>query len=133
MKHLKGFNALSRKKSHRKSLFSNMASSIILNKRIYTTLAKAKALRQYVEPIINKSKIDNLHSRRYVFKYIQNKKSVKELFNNVSHKIINRYGGYTRIIRIPKRMGDNAQKCFIELVDFNDIYVKSKLKKTRRS
>ncbi|UOF94615.1 MAG: 50S ribosomal protein L17 [Bacteroides sp.] len=133
MKHLKGFNQLSKQYKHRKLMLSNMAASIIIKKRIYTTLAKAKALRTYVEPIINKAKLDNMNSRRLVFRYLQDKKSALELFNNIANKIANRNGGYTRIIRTECRNGDNAQKCFIELVDFNTIYNKDIIKKTRRS
>jgi large subunit ribosomal protein L17 len=117
-------------------MLSNMASSLILSKRIETTVAKAKALRKYVEPLITKSKEDTTHSRRIVFSYLQNKDSVKTLFSEVSEKIATRPGGYTRIIKTGNRLGDNADMCIIELVDFNLIYTsdesKSAAKKTRR-
>ena len=120
MKHGKRFNHLGRIPSHRKAMLSNMASSLILEKKISTTLAKAKALRKYVEPLITKSKDDTTHSRRVVFSYLQNKHSVKELFDEVSQKISDRPGGYTRIIKLGNRLGDNADLCLIELVDFNE-------------
>jgi large subunit ribosomal protein L17 len=116
-------------------MLANMASSLILNKRIETTLAKAKALRKYVEPLITKSKDDTTHSRRTVFAYLQNKDVVKELFGNVAEKIAERPGGYTRIIRLGARLGDAAETCLIELVDFNEVFVKEakvKAKSTRR-
>ena len=136
MKHGKRFNHLGRIPSHRKAMLSNMASSLILEKKISTTLAKAKALRKYVEPLITKSKEDTTHSRRVVFSYLQNKYSVKELFDEVSQKISDRPGGYTRIIKLGNRLGDNADLCLIELVDFNQFIKESDTttgnKKTRR-
>ena len=136
MKHGKRFNHLGRIPSHRKAMLSNMASSLILEKKISTTLAKAKALRKYVEPLITKSKDDTTHSRRVVFSYLQNKHSVKELFDEVSQKISDRPGGYTRIIKLGNRLGDNADLCLIELVDFNQFTKESDTttgnKKTRR-
>lgn len=136
MRHGKSVNHLGRKTAHRHAMLSNMASSLILSKRIETTVAKAKALRKYVEPLITKSKEDTTHSRRIVFSYLQNKDSVKTLFSDISEKISTRPGGYTRIIRTGNRLGDNADMCIIELVDFNLIYSnddsKSAAKKTRR-
>ncbi|MBC7387829.1 MAG: 50S ribosomal protein L17 [Opitutaceae bacterium] len=136
MRHGKSVNHLGRKTAHRHAMLSNMASSLILSKRIETTVAKAKALRKYVEPLITKSKEDTTHSRRIVFSYLQNKDSVKTLFSEVSEKIAARPGGYTRIIKTGNRLGDNADMCIIELVDFNLIYTndesKSAAKKTRR-
>lgn len=120
MRHNKGFNHLGRKSGHRKAMLSNMASSLIMHKRIETTLAKAKALREYVEPLITKSKDDSTHSRRTVFAYLKNKEAVSELFRNVAPKIADRPGGYTRIIKIGFRQGDAAEMAFIELVDFNE-------------
>lgn len=137
MRHGKKVNHLGRKSAHRAALLSNMASSLILNKRITTTVAKAKALRKYVEPLITKSKEDTTHSRRTVFSYLQNKESVKTLFSEVAGKISARPGGYTRIIKLADvRAGDNADMCLIELVDFNTLYTKDgvvKKAKTRRS
>ena len=137
MRHGKKINHLGRKTAHRSALLSNMASSLILNKRITTTIAKAKALRKYVEPLITKAKDDTTHSRRTVFSYLQNKESVKTLFSEVAGKIADRPGGYTRIIKMGEtRVGDNAEMCLIELVDFNTIYKKEgavKAAKTRRS
>lgn len=138
MRHGKKVNHLGRTSSHRKALMSNMASSLILEKRITTTVAKAKALRKYVEPLLTKSKSDTTHSRRTVFSYLQNKESVKELFGSVASKIAERAGGYTRIIKLGDvRLGDNAEMCLIELVDFNTLYSKDekagKATKTRRS
>lgn len=137
MRHGKKFNHLGRTASHRKAMLSNMASSLILNKRITTTVAKAKALRVYVEPLITKSKSDTTHSRRTVFSYLQNKESVKALFGEVASKVADRPGGYTRIIKMDdNRLGDNAEVCMIELVDFNTLYTKDgevKKAKTRRS
>jgi len=136
MRHGKSVNHLGRKTAHRNAMLSNMASSLILSKRIETTVAKAKALRKYVEPLITKSKEDTTHSRRIVFSYLQNKDSVKTLFSDVSEKVATRPGGYTRIIKTGNRLGDNADMCIIELVDFNLIYTndESKVasKKTRR-
>ena len=137
MRHGKKVNHLGRKTAHRQALLSNMASSLILNKRITTTVAKAKALRKYVEPLLTKSKDDTTHSRRTVFSYLQNKESVKTLFSEVASKIADRPGGYTRIIKLGDvRVGDNAEMCLIELVDFNTLYSKegvAKKAKTRRS
>ena len=139
MRHNKKFNHLGRKSAHRKAMLSNMASSLILNKRIITTVAKAKALRMYVEPLITRSKEDNTSNRRLVFSYLQNKYAVTELFREVSTKIADRPGGYTRIIRMPNmRAGDAADMCMMELVDYNDVYVNegkkaAKTKTTRRS
>ncbi|MFN5555464.1 MAG: 50S ribosomal protein L17 [Chryseotalea sp.] len=123
MRHGKKINHLGRKHSHRAALLSNLASSLILNKRITTTVAKAKALRKYVEPLLTKAKNDTTHSRRTVFSYLGNKESVKELFGEVASKIANRPGGYTRIIKMSdSRLGDNAEVCLMELVDFNTLY-----------
>ena len=135
MRHGKRFNHLSRKAPHRKSMLSNMASSLIIHKKIETTVAKAKALRTYVEPLITKSKSDTTHSRRQVFSLLQDKNSVNELFNNVSEKIADRPGGYTRIIKMGNRLGDNAEMCVIELVDYNLLLLgeeKDKKTKSRR-
>jgi len=136
MRHGKKFNHLGRTSSHRAALLSNMASSLILSKRIETTVAKAKELRKYVEPLITKSKTDNTNNRRVVFSYLQNKEAIKELFGIVSEKVANRPGGYTRIIKLGNRLGDNAEVCFIELVDFNETMLAAaaeKGAKTRRS
>ena len=121
MRHGKRFNHLSRKAPHRKSMLSNMASSLILHKKIETTLAKAKALRKFVEPLLTKSKSDTTHSRRSVFSILENKEAVNELFNKVSEKISSRPGGYTRIIKTGFRLGDNAEMSVIELVDYNTL------------
>ncbi len=120
MRHRKKFNHLSRTSAHRKAMLSNMASSLIIHKRIKTTLAKAKALRMYVEPLINKSKTDNTHSRRIVFSHLQNKEAVSELFREISEKVASRPGGYTRILKLGNRQGDAAEVCYIELVDYNE-------------
>jgi large subunit ribosomal protein L17 len=136
MRHGKKFNHLGRTASHRAALLSNMASSLILHKRIQTTVAKAKELRKYVEPMITKSKTDSTNNRRVVFSYLQNKDAIKELFSIVSEKVANRPGGYTRIIKLGNRLGDNAEICFIELVDFNETLLAAsaeKAGKTRRS
>jgi len=141
MRHGRKINHLGRTAPHRKAMLSNMASSLIINKRITTTVAKAKALRKYVEPLITKSKVDSTHSRRTIFSYLQNKESVKELFEGVSDKVSTRPGGYTRIIKTGNRLGDNAEMCIIELVDFNELYTNNKSaapastkkKRTRRS
>jgi large subunit ribosomal protein L17 len=137
MRHNKKFNHLGRKTAHRKAMLSNMASSLIQHKRIATTLAKAKALQVYVEPILTKSKEDTTHSRRLVFSLLQNKEIVTELFTSVSEKIADRPGGYTRILRTGFRLGDNAEMCIIELVDYNENMLKEKAVKkvarTRRS
>lgn len=132
MRHGNKVNNLGRKSAHRKAMLSNMACSLIQHKRINTTIAKAKALRGYVEPLLTKSKTDSTHSRRTVFSYLQNKDIVTELFREVAPRIANRDGGYTRIIRTGYRLGDNAEMCLIELVDFNDIYTNEKAKKTTR-
>ncbi len=120
MRHSKKFNHLGRKSEHRKAMLSNMAASLILHKRIVTTLAKAKALRIYVEPLITKSKDDSTHSRRTVFSYLKNKEAVTMLFREVAEKVASRPGGYTRILKTGTRLGDSADMCFIELVDFNE-------------
>ena len=120
MRHGKKFNHLSRKSAHRKAMLANMASSLILHKRIKTTLAKAKALRVYVEPLITRSKDDSTHSRRVVFSYLQSKEAVTELFREISQKVANRPGGYTRILKTGNRLGDNAEMCIIEMVDYNE-------------
>ncbi len=137
MRHNKKFNHLSRKKGHRDALLSNMTTSLILHKRIFTTLAKAKALRVYAEPLINRAKKDDTASRRLVFSYLQSKEAVTELFQNISQKIADRPGGYTRILKLGNRLGDNAKTCFIELVDYNEAMLaakeESKKKTTRRS
>ncbi|PHR36943.1 MAG: 50S ribosomal protein L17 [Fluviicola sp.] len=134
MRHGKKFNHLSRKTAHRKAMLSNMACSLIEHKSINTTIAKAKALRVYIEPILTRSKEDSTHARRLVFRYLQSKESVTELYREVAPKIADRPGGYTRIIRTGYRLGDNAEMCMIELVDFNEIYTNEKAKKnTRRS
>ena len=131
MKHGKKFNHLSRKAAHRKAMLANMACSLITYKRIKTTLAKAKALRVYVEPLITKSKNDTTHSRRTVFSYLKQKQAVTELFADISSKVAERPGGYTRILKLENRLGDNAQMAYIELVDYNDIYVTDKPKRKR--
>jgi large subunit ribosomal protein L17 len=134
MRHGKKDNHLGRTASHRAAMLSNMASSLILSKRIQTTLAKAKELRKYAEPLINRSKDDTTHSRRVVFSYLQNKEAVKELFGVVAEKVASRPGGYTRIIKLGNRLGDNADVCLIELVDFNETLLNAGTeKKTRRS
>lgn len=121
MRHRKKFNHLGRTSSHRKAMLSNMAASLILHKRITTTTAKAKALRSYVEPLITRSKEDTTHSRRTVFGFLQSKEAVTELFREVATKIAERPGGYTRIIKMGNRQGDNADMCLIELVDYNEL------------
>lgn len=126
MRHGNKTKYLGRDASHRKAMLSNMASSLILNKRITTTVARAKALRGYVEPLITKSKDDTTHSRRTVFSYLQNKESVNILFRDVAEKVANRPGGYTRIIKLGTRKGDNAEMCMIELVDYNEVYAPKK-------
>lgn len=143
MRHNKKFNHLSRTSSHRKALLSNMAASLIMEKRIVTTLAKAKALRMHVEPMITRSKEDNLNNRRMAFRDLQNKEAVTELFTVIAPKVADRPGGYTRIIKLGRRRGDDTMTCFIELVDFNEVYTqegktkateeKAAKKKTRRS
>ena len=134
MRHNKKFNHLSRTADHRRAMLANMAISLIMHKRITTTLAKAKALKKYVEPLITKAKEDTTNSRRVVFSYLQNKDAIKELFGEVSQKVGDRPGGYTRIIKLGTRQGDAAQICFIELVDFDEAMAKeTKKKSTRRS
>lgn len=130
MRHGKKVNHLGRTSSHRKAMMSNMAASLILHKRINTTLAKAKALRVYVEPLITKSKDDSTHNRRTVFAYLKNKEAVSELFRSVSPKVAERPGGYTRIIKLAPRLGDNAEMALIELVDFNDLLLAAKAEST---
>ena len=134
MRHNKKFNHLGRTASHRSAMLANMAISLIMHKRITTTVAKAKALKKYVEPLITKAKEDSTNSRRVVFSYLQNKDAIKELFSTVSEKVGDRPGGYTRIIKLGTRQGDAAQVCFIELVDFDpDMAKDTKKKSTRRS
>lgn len=139
MRHGDKVKNLGRKKAHRDALLSNLACQLIQYKRIVTTTAKAKALRVYVEPLITKGKENTTHQRRVVFSYLQDKEAIKELFGNVAEKVAGRPGGYTRIIKLGARVGDNAETAMIELVDFNDIYGKGKgeakapAKKTRRS
>ncbi len=138
MRHNKKFNHLGRTKSHRDALLANMTISLIMHKRIVTTLAKAKALRIYAEPLINRAKTDDTANRRVVFRYLQNKEAVTELFQNISQKIADRPGGYTRILKLGNRLGDNAKTCFIELVDYNENMLKTakdakKATRTRRS
>ena len=137
MRHNKKFNHLSRKKAHREALLSNLTISLILHKRIFTTLAKAKALRVYAEPLITRCKTDNMANRRLVFSYLQNKEAVKELFGVVAEKVADRPGGYTRILKTVHRLGDNAEMAMIELVDFNELMLSEKAgkkeKTTRRS
>ena len=140
MRHGKKDNHLGRTAAHRAALLSNMASSLILHKRISTTVAKARALRMYVEPLLSKSKVDSTHSRRTVMAYLMNKESVKELFDDVAGRIANRPGGYTRIIKMgEKRLGDNSSMCLIELVDYNETMMEAAQEqqetatKTRRS
>ena len=120
MRHGKKFNHLGRKKAHREAMLSNMASSLLTHKRIFTTTAKAKALRVYVEPLITKSKDNTTHSRRVVFSYLQSKDAVNELFTTIAPKVAERPGGYTRILKTGNRLGDNADMCMMELVDFNE-------------
>lgn len=137
MRHNKKFNHLGCKKAHRDAMLANMTISLIMHKRINTTLAKAKALRMYAEPLINRAKDDNMSNRRLVFSYLQNKYAVTELFREIAQKIGDRPGGYTRILKTGNRLGDNAQMCFIELVDYNEAMLKAKDEKktsrTRRS
>ena len=120
MRHNRKINHLGRKSNHRKAMLANMATSLIMHKKIKTTVAKAKVLRTYVEPLLTKSKEDSTHSRRVVFSYLQNKDAVSELFREISPKIMERPGGYTRILKIGNRLGDNAEMCIIELVDYNE-------------
>ena len=139
MRHGKKNNHLGRKAEHRNAMLSNMASSLILHKRITTTVAKAKALRKFVEPLITKSKDNTTHSRRVAFSYLQSKEAINELFSLVAEKVSDRPGGYTRIIRTGNRLGDNAETCMMELVDFNDLLIsekapaKGKTRRTRRA
>lgn len=137
MRHNKKFNHLGRKKAHRDAMLANMTVSLIMHKRIFTTLAKAKALRVYAEPLINRAKEDSMANRRLVFSYLQDKHAITELFNDVAQKIADRPGGYTRILKTGNRLGDNAKTCFIELVDYNEAMLKDKggkpAKATRRS
>ena len=135
MRHGKKVNHLGRTDSHRKAMLANMATSLIKHKRVTTTLAKAKALRTYVEPLITKSKNDTTHSRRTVFAYLKDKEAVTILFREISEKVATRPGGYTRIIKLENRLGDNAEMAFIELVDYNEVYgttAKAEKKTTRR-
>ena len=136
MRHNKKFNHLGRTKSHREALLSNMTISLIMHKRIITTVAKAKALRVYAEPIINRAKDDTTNSRRIVFSHLQDKEAVKELFGDIATKIANRPGGYTRVLKLGNRLGDNAATAMIELVDYNENMLGDKAEKkskTRRS
>lgn len=135
MRHGKKFNHLGRTASHRKAMLANMASSLIEHKRINTTLTKAKALRKFVEPLVTKSKVDNTHNRRMTFRYLRSKDAVSELFREVAPKVADRPGGYTRIIKLGTRKGDNSEMALIELVDYNELYSSepSKKKRTRRS
>jgi large subunit ribosomal protein L17 len=136
MRHGKKINHLGRTASHRKALLSNMAAALILRKRITTTVAKAKALRKYIEPLLTRSKDNTTHSRRTVFSYLKHKEPVKELFDNIADKIADRPGGYTRIIKLGMRKGDGAEICMMELVDFNETMLKASegaKTKTRRS
>jgi large subunit ribosomal protein L17 len=133
MRHGKKFNHLGRQKPHREAMLANMACSLIEHKRVSTTVAKAKALKKYVEPLITKSKTDSTHSRRVVFSYLKDKQAVTELFRDISTKVADRPGGYTRILKTGFRLGDNAQMCFIELVDYNENMLKeTKSKKSSR-
>jgi len=135
MRHGKKFNHLGRQTAHRKAMLANMACSLIAHKRINTTLAKAKALRVYVEPLITKSKSDNTHNRRVVFSYLRDKNAITELFREVATKVADRPGGYVRIIKLGNRQGDNADMAMVELVDYNELYNpngKKKKKTTRR-
>ena len=134
MRHGKKFNHLGRTASHRKAMLSNMASSLIKHKRINTTIAKAKALKKYVEPLITKAKINTTNSRRVVFKYLQDKESIIELFSDIAEKVADRPGGYTRILKTGPRLGDNAEMCVMELVDYNELLLEEKKpKKAKRS
>lgn len=133
MRHGKKFNHLGRTHEHRAAMLSNMATSLIMHKRIKTTVAKAKALQLYIDPLLTKSKSDTTHSRRIVFKYLQNKFAVTELFREVSVKIADRPGGYTRIIKLGQRLGDAAEMCYIELVDFNENLLSTKKASTKKA
>lgn len=133
MRHRKKFNHLGRKKAHRESMLANMSCSLIEYKRIKTTTAKAKALKMYLEPLITKAKTDDTHNRRVVFSYLKNKEAVTSLFREVAEKIGDRPGGYTRILKLGNRLGDNAEMCIIELVDYNDNLLKEAKPKKKRS
>ena len=133
MRHARKVNKLGRTHAHRTHMLSNMATSLILHKRINTTVAKAKELRKYVEPLINRSKDDSTHSRRTVFSYLQSKEAVTELFTQISNKIANRPGGYTRILKTGTRLGDNAEMCMVELVDYNENLLAAKSEKAGKS
>ncbi len=133
MRHSRVINHLGRTSSHRKAMLANMATSLILHKRIQTTTAKAKALRTYVEPLITKSKDDSTHSRRVVFSYLKDKTAVAELFRDISPKIAERPGGYTRILKLGNRIGDNADMCILELVDYNEAMLGGEAAKTKTS
>lgn len=133
MRHRKKINHLGRTSAHRKAMLANMANSLILHKRITTTVAKAKALRKYVEPLITKSKDDSTHSRRVVFSYLKDKHAVSELFREVAVKIADRPGGYTRILKTGNRLGDNADMCIIELVDYNENMLEADSRKAKQS
>ncbi|MFN4082547.1 MAG: 50S ribosomal protein L17 [Bacteroidia bacterium] len=133
MRHGKTVNHLGRTASHRKAMLANMATSLILHKRIKTTTAKAKALRKYIEPLLTKAKNDTTHSRRVVFSYLKNKESISELFNNIAQKIADRPGGYTRVLKTMNRKGDNAEMAIIELVDYNENLLKTSGKTAKRT
>ena len=133
MRHNKNFNHLGRQAGHRKAMLSNMASSLIMHKRIATTVAKAKAVQQFVEPLVTKSKEDTTHSRRVVFSYLKQKEAVTELFRTIAPKIAERPGGYTRILKTGFRLGDAADMCIIEFVDFNEAYTFGKLPSTEEA
>ena len=133
MRHNKNFNHLGRQAGHRKAMLSNMAASLILHKRIETTVAKAKAVRQFIEPLVTRSKEDTTHSRRIVFSYLKQKEAVTELFRTIAPKIAERPGGYTRILKTGFRLGDAADMCIIEFVDFNDAYTFGKLPSTEEA
>lgn len=133
MRHGKKINHLGRQTAHRSAMLSNMANSLIEHKRISTTVAKAKALKRFVEPLITKSKDDTTHNRRVVFSYLKNKEAITELFRDVAVKVADRPGGYTRIIRTGNRLGDNAEMCIIELVDYNELYNNDKPEKKKRT
>lgn len=133
MRHGKKFNHLGRKKGHREAMLSNMANSLIEHKRIFTTVAKAKALRGFVEPLITKAKSDSTHNRRVAFRYLRNKEGVSELFTTVADKVGDRPGGYTRILKTHNRLGDNAEMCMMELVDFNELMLEAKEQNSSKS
>jgi large subunit ribosomal protein L17 len=133
MRHGNKNNHLGRKTAHRKAMLANMASSLVLHKRIHTTLAKAKVLRQYVEPLITKSKDDSTHSRRTVFSMLKDKEAVSEMFREIAVKVADRPGGYTRILKTGNRLGDNAEMCFIEFVDYNENMLKDPKKEVKKA